>query len=212
MTDSALHFNDGYAVLETLGLSFYSFQYIFRTVLKLTVLIILAIETIDIIARGESHLNISRCLRVVLVIDVYYFKNVRRFFRQILNSFPSILEMLILIIFVVLIFAVLGYALFDDIITESKQDFFDSFVDSFVHLFSLITASTYSEIIAPYYSQKGLPFVFFFFVTLIFFFLMTLLLAVVYEAIRAEDIKKFKKLVKQKRIACDKAFGLLGML
>ena len=65
----------------------------------------------------------------------------------------------------------------------------------------------------PYYTKNGYTFFFFFFyIMFTFIYLMNLLFSVVYEAFKTEDIAKFEKLYKQKRVACEKAFELLGML
>ena len=121
--------------------------------------------------------------------------------------------MLGLFIFCVLISAIYGYWFFVGFDLDPKNDYFASLLDSFVNLFVLTTTSNYPDMQVPYYTKNGYTFFFFFFyIMFTFIYLMNLLFSVVYEAFKTEDIAKFEKLYKQKRMACEKAFELLGML
>ncbi|KAG1714271.1 Two pore calcium channel protein 1 [Nymphon striatum] len=79
-----------------------------RTVLKVLCLLIMFIEAVVVIVRQKSHFRVTRSLRPMFLIDNHYCGGLRRFIRQILQSLGPILDMLILILFFMLIFATLG--------------------------------------------------------------------------------------------------------
>ncbi len=75
-----------------------------RTLLKCSTLCLMVVEAIVVTARSNNHFRVSRALRPIFLMDNHYCGGVRRFIRQILQSLPPILDMLILVFFVMLIY------------------------------------------------------------------------------------------------------------
>jgi len=85
-----------------------------RTLLKVVILCVMYIEAITVLIRKENHVRVSRALRPLFLVDTHYCFGVRRVLRQILLSLPPIMDMLFLLLFIMLIFAMLGFYLFSD--------------------------------------------------------------------------------------------------
>ena len=67
-----------------------------------------------------------------------FFSFIARFLRQILQSVPPILEMFLILFFILLIFATLGFYLFSP---NQKDPYFSSFSQGFVSLYVLLTTA-----------------------------------------------------------------------
>ena len=181
-----------------------------RSMMKTVTLVVMIAEAVTVIIRNKTHFRVTRALRVLFVTDTYYCGGVRRFLRQIFKSLPPILDMLGLLIFIMLIYSVLGFYMFGPTATKPGSPYFHSFLLSFINLFVLLTTANYPDVMMPSYSDHWYAFIFFFtYIMISLYFLMNLLLAVVYDAFTAEEVKKFKKLFLHKRLACHHAFKLL---
>ena len=196
--------------LKTRWIGWRSFLKHGRSVIKGMTLMVMTVEAIVVIIRAKTHFRVTRALRVLFVIDTHYCGGVRRFIRQIFKSLPPILDMLGLLLFIMVIFSVLGFYLFGPTETKEGSPYFETFLLSFINLFVLLTTANYPDVMMPSYSDHSFAFIFFFaYLMISLYFLMNLLLAVVYEAFTAEEVKKFKKLFLHKRLACQHAFKLL---
>ena len=186
-----------------------------RSGVKGVTLMVMMIEAIVVMVRGTSHFRVTRSLRVLFVVDTHFCRGVRRFLRQMFKSLPPILDMLGLLLFIMIIYAVLGFYLFgpsgDPLNPTYKgSPYFKSFFDSFVSLFVLLTTANYPDVMMPSYYRHQYSFIFFFtYLMVCLYFVMNLLLAVVYDAFTDEEEKKFKKLYLHKRKASQHAFKLL---
>uniref|UniRef100_A0A2R5L484 Putative two pore calcium channel protein n=1 Tax=Ornithodoros turicata TaxID=34597 RepID=A0A2R5L484_9ACAR len=115
--------------------------------------------------------------------------------------------MLVILFFFMSIFAVLGFHIFT---ADKSAQYFDTFYDSFVNLFVLLTTSNFPDVMMPYYARsKWAAFFFVIFLLVHLYFLMNLLLAVVYERFSSLEKEKFRKLLLHRRKACQQAFRLL---
>ncbi|XP_068750290.1 two pore channel protein 1-like isoform X2 [Montipora capricornis] len=178
-----------------------------RTVMKVVILVVMYTEAIVVLIRRENHFRVSRALRPLFLIDTHYCYGVRRVLRQILLSLPPILDMLFLLLFIILIFATLGFFLFSD---NEKDEFFTSFWRSFISLFVLLTTANYPDVMMPSYSHSRWSAIFFIvYVSVVLYFLMNLLLAVVYDTFTNIEKDKFRKLFLHKRYAVRKAYKKL---
>ena len=196
--------------LKTRWIGWRAFRSHRRSMIKSVTLVVMIAETIVVIIRNKSHFRVTRALRVLFVIDTHSCGGVRRFFRQIFRSLPPIINMLGLLLFIMLIYAVLGFYMFGPTETKLGSPYFQSFLLSFINLFILLTTANYPDVMMPSYAQHWYAFIFFFtYIMISLYFLMNLLLAVVYDAFTAEEVKKFKKLFLHKRLACQHAFRLL---
>jgi len=181
-----------------------------RTLIKGLTLLVMMAEAIVVLVRNKSHFRVTRAFRVLFLIDTYYAGGVRRFIRQIFKSLPPILDMLGLLLFIMVIYSVLGFYLFGPDENFEGSPYFQTFFLSFINLFVLLTTANYPDVMMPSYNRNSFSFLFFFSYLMVnLYFLMNLLLAVVYDSFTAEEVKKFKKLFLHKRKACQHAFKLL---
>lgn len=174
-----------------------------RTLFKIIILAVMFVEAITVLIRKENHVRVTRALRPLFVIDSHYCFGVRRVLRQILLSLPPILDMLFLLLFIMLIFAMLGFYLFSD---NEKDEYFSSFGRSFISLFVLLTTANYPDVMMPAYDRSRWSVIFFVvYVSVVLYFLMNLLLAVVYDTFTNVEKDKFRKLYLHKRYAVRQA-------
>ena len=110
-----------------------------RSMMKTVTLVVMIAEAVTVIIRNKTHFRVTRALRVLFVTDTYYCGGVRRFLRQIFKSLPPILDMLGLLIFIMLIYSVLGFYMFGPTATKPGSPYFHSFLLSFINLFVLLT-------------------------------------------------------------------------
>lgn len=95
-------------------------------------------EALVVLMRQSSHFRITRALRPIFLVDTRACGAVRRFIRQILQSLPPILDMLVLLFFFVCSYALLGYYLFSQ---HTTNLYFKTLPDSFVSMFVLLTTA-----------------------------------------------------------------------
>ena len=196
--------------LKTRWIGWRSFLKHKRTLMKMVTLTVMIMEAIVVLLRNKNHFRVTRALRILFVCDTYYCGGVRRFIRQIFKSLPPIIDMLGLLLFIMLIYSVLGFYMFGPTATHEGSPYFQTFPLSFINLFVLLTTANYPDVMMPSYNRDSYTVIFFFtYIMICLYFLMNLLLAVVYEAFTAEEAKKFKKLFLHKRLACQHAFKLL---
>ncbi|XP_019852736.1 PREDICTED: two pore calcium channel protein 1-like isoform X2 [Amphimedon queenslandica] len=179
-----------------------------RAVIAAIILIVMYIEAMVILFQQSNHFRITRCLRIVFFVDSYILVGVRRVLRQIIQCLKPILDVMILLFFMMAIFALMGYYLFATI----DPTFFDSYLKSFVSLFITLTTANHPDVfMEAYVRNKWSPlfFVLYLFVTLYFF--SNVLLAVVYAHFNDEEKNKFRKLFLHKREALKIAFSVLAV-
>ncbi|XP_071849102.1 two pore calcium channel protein 1-like isoform X2 [Apostichopus japonicus] len=178
-----------------------------RTAIKAVVLLIMYVEAIIVIIRHQSHFRVTRALRPFFFIDCHYSRGVRRSLRQIFQSLPPIVEMLVLLFYFLLIFATLGFYLFSKI---DHNDYFRTMGASFVNLFVLQTTANYPDVMMPAYNSSRWSALFFIvFLILELYFLTNVLLAVVYNTFTDVEKEKFKRLYLHKRLGASMAFRRL---
>lgn len=78
------------------------------SIIKAVALAVLTIEAIVVMARGAVHVRVLRFLRPVFLLDSYYAMSCRRFVRQLMQSLPRIVDVLVILFTVMLLFALLG--------------------------------------------------------------------------------------------------------
>ncbi|CAG2179921.1 unnamed protein product, partial [Oppiella nova] len=165
------------------------------------------VEALVVLIRRDSHVRVTRALRPVFLIDNHYCGGIRRVVRQILQSMPPFIDMLALLFFFMLVFAILGFYLFSP---NPSDPYFSSISQSFVSLFVLLTTANFPDVMMPSYRMNRISSVFFIaFLIIHLYFLMNIMLAVVYEAFTRIEKDKFRKLLLHRRKACRLAFGLL---
>ncbi|KAF7238437.1 Two pore calcium channel protein 1 [Varanus komodoensis] len=109
-----------------------------RTMIKTCVLLLQFAEAIVVLVRQTSHVRITRALRCIFLVDCRYCGAVRRNLRQIFQSLPPFIDILLLLLFFMVIFAILGFYLF----SPNKSDpYFSTLENSLVNLFVLLTTA-----------------------------------------------------------------------
>lgn len=142
----------GHATIELVLLGFISVMFLaklkwmgwrhavthWRTIIKCTVLVLMIVEAVVVLIREDSHFRVTRSMRPVFIIDNFYLGAVRRVIRQMIQSLKAFLDMLLLLVFFMLLFAISGFYLFSSI---PKYADFDTLWDSFISLFVLLTTA-----------------------------------------------------------------------
>ncbi|XP_014883123.1 two pore calcium channel protein 1 isoform X1 [Poecilia latipinna] len=178
-----------------------------RTMVKASVLLLQFVEAIVVLIRQTSHMRVTRALRPIFLVDCRYCGAVRRNLRQLFQSLPSFIDILLLLLFFMVIFAILGFCLFS---TNTADPYFSSLENSLVSLFVLLTTANFPDVMMPAYSKNRWSCVFFIvYLSIELYFIMNLLLAVVFDTFNDVEKMKFKSLLLHKRSAIDHAFQLL---
>ncbi|KPP73906.1 hypothetical protein Z043_106977 [Scleropages formosus] len=188
-------------------LGFHTFIRHKRTMVKTCVLFLQFVEAIVVLVRQTSHLRVTRALRPIFLVDCRYCGAVRRNLRQIFQSLPPFIDILLLLLFFMVIFSILGFYLF----SPNKADpYFNTLENSIVNLFVLLTTANFPDVMMPAYSKNRWSCVFFIvYLSIELYFIMNLLLAVVFDTFNDVEKMKFKSLLLHKRSAIDHAFQLL---
>lgn len=188
-------------------LGFHTFIRHKRTMVKTSVLLIQFVEAIVVLVRQTSHLRVTRALRPIFLVDCRYCGAVRRNLRQIFQSLPPFMDILLLLLFFMVIFAILGFCLFS---TNAADPYFNTLENSIVSLFVLLTTANFPDVMMPAYSRNRWSCVFFIvYLSIELYFIMNLLLAVVFDTFNGVEKVKFKSLLLHKRSAIEHAFQLL---
>ncbi|TNN29659.1 Two pore calcium channel protein 1 [Liparis tanakae] len=188
-------------------LGFHTFIRHKRTMVKTCVLLLQFVEAIVVLVRQTSHLRVTRALRPIFLVDCRYCGAVRRNLRQIFQSLPPFIDILLLLLFFMVIFAILGFCLFSP---NTADPYFSTLENSLVSLFVLVTTANFPDVMMPAYSKNRWSCVFFIvYLSIELYFIMNLLLAVVFDTFNGVEKMKFKSLLLHKRSAIDHAFQLL---
>uniref|UniRef100_A0A4W5M123 Two pore segment channel 1 n=1 Tax=Hucho hucho TaxID=62062 RepID=A0A4W5M123_9TELE len=187
-------------------LGFHTFIRHKRTMVKTCVLLLQFVEAIVVLIRQTSHLRVTRALRPIFLVDCRYCGAVRRNLRQIFQSLPPFIDILLLLLFFMVIFAILGFCLF-------SPNTSDPVSENYISLITLLVcpvSSSFPDVMMPAYSRNRWSCVFFIvYLSIELYFIMNLLLAVVFDTFNGVEKMKFKSLLLHKRSAIDHAFQLL---
>ncbi|XP_054519611.2 two pore channel protein 1 isoform X5 [Pan troglodytes] len=178
-----------------------------RTMVKTSVLVVQFVEAIVVLVRQMSHVRVTRALRCIFLVDCRYCGGVRRNLRQIFQSLPPFMDILLLLLFFMIIFAILGFYLFSP---NPSDPYFSTLENSIVSLFVLLTTANFPDVMMPSYSRNPWSCVFFIvYLSIELYFIMNLLLAVVFDTFNDIEKRKFKSLLLHKRTAIQHAYRLL---
>uniref|UniRef100_A0A672UU13 Voltage-dependent calcium channel protein TPC1 n=1 Tax=Strigops habroptila TaxID=2489341 RepID=A0A672UU13_STRHB len=179
-----------------------------RTMVKTCVLFVQFIEAIVVLVRQTSHVRITRALRCIFLVDCRYCGAVRRNLRQIFQSLPPFIDILLLLLFFMVIFAILGELYLWKV--NVFFQYFNTLENSLVNLFVLLTTSNFPDVMMPSYARNPWSCVFFIvYLSIELYFIMNLLLAVVFDTFNDIEKRKFKSLLLHKRTAIQHAYRLL---
>jgi len=181
-----------------------------RDLAKFILIVIFLLEAVFVILLKKPHLRLSRSLRPVFLIENHYMTGVRRFLKQLFESLPPILDIMGLMMFMIIIYSVLGFYLLGPTEDSSGSPYFQSLTDSMVNLFVLLTTANFPDIMMPSYHENMAFTVFFIsYLGINLYFLMNLMLTVVYKTFADVEEKKFATSANEKAEAASKAFELL---
>uniref|UniRef100_A0A665TWJ5 Ion transport domain-containing protein n=1 Tax=Echeneis naucrates TaxID=173247 RepID=A0A665TWJ5_ECHNA len=184
-------------------LGFHTFIRHKRTMVKTCVLLLQFVEAIVVLIRQTSHVRVTRALRPIFLVDCRYCGAVRRNLRQIFQSLPPFIDILLLLLFFMVIFAIL--VRFRDSNLLFCPQYFNTLENSLV-----IQYHIFPDVMMPAYSKNRWSCVFFIvYLSIELYFIMNLLLAVVFDTFNDVEKMKFKSLLLHKRSAIDHAFQLL---
>uniref|UniRef100_A0A2K6S0D0 Two pore segment channel 1 n=1 Tax=Saimiri boliviensis boliviensis TaxID=39432 RepID=A0A2K6S0D0_SAIBB len=165
-----------------------------RTMVKTSVLVVQFVEAIVVLVRQTSHVRVTRALRCIFLVDCRYCGGVRRNLRQIFQSLPPFMDILLLLLFFMIIFAILG---------EFPRPGPGA---CWVTLYKY----SFPDVMMPSYSRNPWSCVFFIvYLSIELYFIMNLLLAVVFDTFNDIEKRKFKSLLLHKRTAIQHAYRLL---
>ena len=107
-----------------------------RVVIRLAIIAGMVLESLIVLGTGTSHIRVMRLFRPYFLVDNHYSAGVRRVLRQIVQSLPAILDMIVLLLFFVTMMSIVGFYMFA---TNAEDPGFSTLRDSFVSLFILVT-------------------------------------------------------------------------
>uniref|UniRef100_A0A8C0R2X9 Voltage-dependent calcium channel protein TPC1 n=1 Tax=Canis lupus dingo TaxID=286419 RepID=A0A8C0R2X9_CANLU len=169
-----------------------------RTMVKTSVLVVQFIEAIVVLVRQTSHVRVTRALRCIFLVDCRYCGGVRRNLRQIFQSLPPFMDILLLLLFFMIIFAILG----EFAEPQGREQMRGPAV--------MLCKSSFPDVMMPSYSRNPWSCVFFIvYLSIELYFIMNLLLAVVFDTFNDIEKRKFKSLLLHKRTAIQHAYCLL---
>uniref|UniRef100_A0A2I2Z4P0 Two pore segment channel 1 n=1 Tax=Gorilla gorilla gorilla TaxID=9595 RepID=A0A2I2Z4P0_GORGO len=167
-----------------------------RTMVKTSVLVVQFVEAIVVLVRQMSHVRVTRALRCIFLVDCRYCGGVRRNLRQIFQSLPPFMDILLLLLFFMIIFAILGE--------------FPPLRPRYTARRVTLCKYSFPDVMMPSYSRNPWSCVFFIvYLSIELYFIMNLLLAVVFDTFNDIEKRKFKSLLLHKRTAIQHAYRLL---
>uniref|UniRef100_A0A674C529 Two pore segment channel 1 n=1 Tax=Salmo trutta TaxID=8032 RepID=A0A674C529_SALTR len=188
-------------------LGFHTFIRHKRTMVKTCVLLLQFVEAIVVLIRQTSHLRVTRALRPIFLVDCRYCGAVRRNLRQIFQSLPPFIDILLLLLFFMWSILYWSHTILSGVLSPQ---YFNTLENSIVSLFVLVTTANFPDVMMPAYSRNRWSCVFFIvYLSIELYFIMNLLLAVVFDTFNGVEKMKFKSLLLHKRSAIDHAFQLL---
>ncbi|XP_078741919.1 two pore channel protein 1 [Lampetra fluviatilis] len=171
------------------------------------ILLVHCVEVVVVVVRQSPHLRLTRALRPIYLVHTHHCRRVRRNLEQMIQSLPPILDMLTLLLYFMVIFAILGFYFFSE---DEDDPYFKTLDHSLVNLFILLTTANYPDVMLPSYSRNPFSCIFFIaYLSVELYFLTNLLLAVVFHSFSRVETAKLRGLLLHRREAARKSYQLL---
>ncbi|KAK7476229.1 hypothetical protein BaRGS_00032505 [Batillaria attramentaria] len=155
----------------------------------------------------------SRPLRVLFIINFSDGKQIRRAFRNIRRTVPDILNVLILFMLSVCLFALLAFKLFykrPNLIYANGDPYFKSYGDAVWDLYVLVTTANNPDVMMPAYNYTAWYAIFFIiYLVICLYIFMSIVLAAIYNNYKKNLKNEVKSAVYSKRQKLIKAFGIV---
>ena len=146
-----------------------------------------------------------RICRPIIFLTSHRNRNIRNVINQLLNSIRRIIDLYVLYLVFVLIFALLAFYLLRDF----DETNYGTFTQSFITLFALSTTVNYPDVMLPSLQVNIFYFIMFFsFLSFGIYVLTNLLLAIVKDHFSKLEKEKLKQLLEFRRTSLQRAFNL----
>ncbi|XP_065830706.1 two pore calcium channel protein 1-like [Oscarella lobularis] len=186
-------------------------------IIKHLLILEMLIESLVIVSRQETHIRFMRLFRPYFLITNRYSKGMKRVIREMIQSLPPVLDVMILLLMFITIFSVFGYYLFghnaylkDQYTGDLRNWYFEDLNSSWVNLFILLTTANFPDMMMPAYKQSQFAALFFvFFLLFGLYFVGNLLLAAVCNNFNKKEKKKFGSLYQRQLRGLRLAFEIL---
>ncbi|XP_019850067.1 PREDICTED: two pore calcium channel protein 1-like [Amphimedon queenslandica] len=178
-----------------------------RSTVVAIVIIVMTLEIIVLFAKPtDRHVRIMRALRPFFLLDTYLMYGVRRVVRQIFQCLKYIIDVMLVLFFLVAVFALVGYFLFKNI----NPTYFRTLELSIVSMIVTLTTANHPDVFMEAYKKSDFaPIFFMIYMFVTFYYFSNVLLAVLFAKFKSAEKKKYKKLYLHKREALHRAFDLL---
>ncbi|XP_074647512.1 uncharacterized protein LOC141903307 [Tubulanus polymorphus] len=160
----------------------------------------------------DKAIRWSRPLRPLFIINFSDGRQVRRAFRNIRRTLIDILNVLILFMLCIGLFALLALKLFDErnLTYPNGDPYFQDYLSSFWDLYVLVTTANSPDVMMPAFdSDPGFSVFFVIYSIICNYIFMSILLAVIYNNYRKHLKNEVKASVYAKRHSLSRAFDIL---
>ena len=148
----------------------------------------------------------SRILRPYII--VYYIKPIRLALYTNLKMLMNLVEIFILILCVILIYALIGYLVFLD--TAEGELYMSSYWQSFLSFYILMTTANFPDVMMPAYTENHWTcLIFISFLLFVTYFLLNMVLALIFKNYSVLMRRKLSKIMVFERKRIYFAFALL---
>ncbi|KAH3852239.1 two pore calcium channel protein 1-like isoform X1 [Dreissena polymorpha] len=209
-------------IVRVIHLSYFSQPNIFwRDTKNLMVIAIIALTIIDMIcyiawvnaAPDTNPVRWSRPLRALLIINFSDGRQIRRAFRNIRRTVPEIMNVFILFLMGVLLFALLALKLFGrrkSLKYPDGEPYFKTYFDSVWDLYVLVTTANNPDVMMPAYDESNWFALFFMaYLIICLYVFMSIVLAVIYNNYKENMKNEIRDSVFGKRRKLRQAFSIL---
>ncbi|CAH1791470.1 unnamed protein product [Owenia fusiformis] len=218
-------------ILELVCLAFFVFRLVhskmvlqdgkfFKDSKNIVVIVLIGLTLLDMVvylfwvnfAPNANPVRWSRPLRAFYIINFAEGRQIRRAFRNIRRTLPDIMNVLILFIFSVALFALLAFKMFDKkhLVYPDGKPYFRDYWESFWDLYVLVTTANNPDVMMPAYENSSWFALFFVIYTIICLYIfMSIVLAVIYNNYKRHLKGEVKLSVFLKRRLLRRAFDIL---
>lgn len=192
-----------------------------RDTKNLMVVGIIALTILDMIcyiiwvnaAPDKNPVRWSRPLRSLLIINFSDGRQIRRAFRNIRRTVPEIINVLVLFMMSVFLFALLGLKLFGrrkSLVYPDGDPYFKNYMDSVWDLYVLVTTANNPDVMMPAYDEsKWFALYFMVYLIICLYVFMSIVLAAIYNNYRNNLKNEIRDAVFGKRRKLRQAFNIL---
>ncbi|ETI53565.1 hypothetical protein F443_03480 [Phytophthora nicotianae P1569] len=160
----------------------------------------------ELVPSGSKPIVLAPLIRPLIVISMS--QRLRSGFSSLLKALPRFADGLITLVFLIILFAVLGMMLFVD--TAEAGVYFKSFEDACLSLIILLTTANFPDVMMPIYSQARIYSLFFIsFLMIGQLLVMNLVFASIYQHYRQEIAERAMEYSTKRKLALQAAFHLL---